>query len=164
VTTTYTASQTSTFSEARARVVMRSVLGDFMNVASAGLIRRETLQSWHEDIEFAVLKEAVDSFQLQFTKPDGTRLGLSYTVRDDGTILESSKAGGVDLVGLPPQTRVTVCLNYRQGAPKIEEVREYLRTRGWTNTGSLIEGAGDRDRAFSKDGFGVARSKVGDWR
>lgn len=164
MTTTYTASQTSTFSEARARAVMRSVLGDFMNVASAGFILRETIQRWHEEIEYAVLKEAVDKFELQFTKPDGTRLGLSYAVRDDGTILEESKAGGVDVAGLPAQTRVTVCLNYRQGAPKIEEVQEYLRGRGWTNTGRLIEGAGDRDRAFSKDGFGIERSKVGDWR
>jgi len=91
VTTTYTASQTSTFSEARARAVMRHVLGDFMNTASTGLIARETIQRWHEEVEYAVIHQVVDTFQLQFTKPDGTRLGLSYTIRDDGTNLGGFK-------------------------------------------------------------------------
>ncbi|UQA57425.1 hypothetical protein [Polyangium aurulentum] len=162
MSTTYTASQTSTFSEARARAVMRHVLGDFMNVASAGLIARETLLEWHEEVEYAVLHEALDTFQLQFTKPDGTRAGLSYTVRDDGTILEDSKAGGFDPHSFPPGTKVKICLTYRADAPKLATVREYMRSRGWKTGGSLLAGA-DRDRAYSKSGFGIARSKVGDW-
>jgi len=162
VITTYTTSQTSTFSEARARTVMLQVLGDFMLVPSAGLISRGTIQEWHEELEYAVLLHVVDTVQLQFTKPDSTRLGLSYTVRDDGTILEASKAGGLDLYGFPRGTRVGLVLTYRQQAPNIETVKAYLRDRGWMR-GSLIDGVTRRDRAFSKDGFGIARGKVGEW-
>lgn len=163
MTTTYTTSHTSTFSEARARAVMRHVLADFMNVASAALIGRETIQRWHEELEYAVLHEVVEAFQLQLTRPDGTRLGLCYTVRDDGTILEASKAGGVDFHGLPAGTRVGLHVSYRLGAPNLPKVSAYLQSKGWTTGGSAIDGASSRDRAYSKDGFGIMRAKVGNW-
>ncbi|MFO0762675.1 MAG: hypothetical protein U0359_39925 [Byssovorax sp.] len=163
MTTSYTVSQTSTFTEARARAVMRHVLGDFMNLAGTGLIKRETLQEWHEELEYAVSREVVEKFQLQFTKSNGTRLGLTYSVKDDGSVLEESKAGGVDFFGLPADTKVGLLLTYRAGAPRLEEVRAYLRARGWTTGGSAISGDPVRDRAFSKDGYGVVRTKIGDW-
>ncbi|WP_437874922.1 hypothetical protein [Sorangium sp. So ce513] len=163
MTTSTTIAQTSTFSEARARTVMRQVLGDFMIAASANLIARDTIQRWHEDLEYAVLHEVVDTFQLQFTKPDGARLAINYAVRDDGSVMEASKAGGLDLHGLPVGTRVNVLLTYRTGARNIEAVRAHLRRRGWTAGGSLVAGVASRDRAFSKSGFGIERSKVGDW-
>jgi hypothetical protein len=134
-----------------------------MNVASAGLIARETIQQWHEEVEYAVLHEVVDTFELQFTKPDGTTVGLSYTVRDDGTILEESKAGGIDFHGFPSGTRVRLLLTYQESAKNLEKVRAYLRNHGWTAGGSLLDGPTTRDRAFSKDGFAIARGKKGDW-
>ncbi len=164
MTTSNTVSQTSTFSEARAREVMRHVLGDFMGIASAGLVARETIQRWHEEVEYVVLLEVVEAFQVQFTRPDGPRLALMYAVRDDGTILEESKAGGLDFHSLPTGTRVAIRLVYRQGAKKLEEAQKYLTGRGWGAGASLVEGIVSRDREFSKGGFGIARGKVGDWK
>lgn len=164
MTTSYTSSHTSTFSEARARAVMQHVLGDFMNVASAGLIARETIQKWHEEVEHIVLLEVLEAFHLQFTRPDGSRLALVYAVRDDGTILEESKAGGVDFHGLPAGTSVTIRLVYRVGAKNLDAAHAYLRSRGWGAGGSLVEGVVSRDREFSRGGFGIARGKVGDWK
>jgi Bacterial HORMA domain family 1 len=143
---------------------MRRVLGDFMNVASAGLVRREAIQQWYEALEYAVLHEVVDTFQLQLTRPGGERLGVSYTIRDDGTILEDSKAGGLDFQNFLPGTAVTICLSYRQGAKNLAEVQAYLRGRGWTTNGSLIGGVVNRDRAYSQGGFGVFRGTLGDWK
>ena len=158
-----TATYTTTFTEARARAVMRQVLGDFMSVASAGLIRRETIQEWHEELEYAVVNEAIERFQLQLTRPDGTCVALEYVVRDDGTIQETGRAGGVDFHAFPPGTKVNLPIRYRAGAPKLEMVKEYLRGRGWTTGGSMLEGSASRDRAYSKDGYGMTRSKVGQW-
>lgn len=163
MSTTYTFSRSSTFSEARARAVMGHVLGDFMSAASAELIERATLQTWHEEIEYAVLHEVVELFELQFTKPDGSRAALRYTVHDDGTVAGGAKAGGVDFFALPRGTRVGICLTYRDGARNLEKVRAYLRDRGWGPNGRLVGGASTRDRAFSKDGFSVARDRVGSW-
>ncbi|MDI1436516.1 hypothetical protein [Polyangium sorediatum] len=163
MTTSFTASQASTFTEARARAVMHNVLADCMLVADAGLIKRETIQKWFDELSYAVTNNAVTSFQLQLKTPEGKRLALNYEVRDDGTVQEGAKGGGFDPYGFPRDTGVTVCLTYRQGAPNLEKVQAWLRERGWGPGGSLVEGDSSRDRAFSKDGYGVMRSKVGDW-
>jgi hypothetical protein len=142
---------------------MRHVLGDFMNAASRGLMSRERLQAWHEDVEYAVLAEVLETFELQFTLPGERRVALRYTVRDDGTVLGGAKAGGIDFYALPEDTRVGLHVVYRAGARNLDKVQSYLRGRGWTTGGALIAGAPVSDRSFSKDGFGVARHKVGDW-
>lgn len=160
---TYTVARASTFSEARARDVMQNILGDFVLIANAGLVDHEMIQKWHQDIQYAVLERVVDTFQIQFTEPDGTRRGLSYTVYDDGTIMQAAKAGGLDFRAFHPETKVSVLITYLEGAPNTDSVRVYLRSRGWSAGGSLIDGAETRDRAFSKNGYGVERKKVGDW-
>lgn len=160
----HTMTATSTFSEARARAVMRHVLGDFMTVANAGHIAHETIRTWCEELEYAVVHEVVERFQLQLTRPDGKRAALEYVVRDDGTVQETSKAGGVDLYEFPAGTKPRLCVSYRLGAPNREKVFAYLRGRGWTTGGSMVEGEPSRDRAYSKDGYGITRSRVGDWK
>ncbi|MDI1480548.1 hypothetical protein [Polyangium sp. y55x31] len=159
----HTASQASTFTEARARAVMHHVLADFMLAADAGLIKRETIQKWFDELSYAVAHNVVSSFQLQLKTPDGKRLALNYEVRDDGTVQEGSKGGGFDPYGFPRTTGVTIYVTYRKGAPNLEKVGAWLREHGWGPGGSLVDGNTSRDRAFSKDGFGVMRSKVGDW-
>lgn len=163
MTTTRTATQASTFTEARAREVMRQVHGDFMNWASAGFIAREKAQQWFEELEYAVVNNVVDTFQIQLTKPDGKLVGLSYSVRDDGSILEESKAGGFDPYDLPSGSSFSLVLTYKENARNVEDVRAYLSKRGWGPGGKLLNGDMLRDRAYSKSGFGVERSKVGDW-
>lgn len=161
--TTRTATQASTFTDARAREVMRQVHGDFMSLASAGHIDREKAQKWCDEISYAVRHNVVSAFQIQLTRPNRTVAALNYSVRDDGTILEESKAGGFDPYGLPAGTSVNVVLTYKQGAPNLEDVRAYLRGKGWVSGGDLLGGDMVRDRAYSKGGFGMERSKVGVW-
>ncbi|MDC3956338.1 HORMA-1 domain-containing protein [Polyangium jinanense] len=159
----YTASHASTFTEARARAVLHNVLEDFMQVANAGFVARETIKEWFDELSFAVLHNVVNSFQLQFMLPDGRKdRALHYEVRDDGTVPEGSKGGGFDLYGLPRNTRVILCVSYRGDAPNLDKVLAWLRERGWGSGGSLVQGNTSQDRAFSRDGFGFVRSKVGD--
>lgn len=161
--TTKTATQASTFTDARAREVMRQVHGDFMSLASAAHMNREDAQNWCDELGYAVHYNVANTFQIKLTRPNGTVAALNYSVRDDGTILEESKAGGFDPYAFPTGTKVSVVLTYKQGAPNLELVRAYLQKRGWGPGGHLVEGSMVRDRAYSKDGFGVERSKVGVW-
>ena len=163
MTASFTASQANTFTEARARAVMHNVLADFMLVADAGLIKRETIQKWFDELSHAVTNNVVLSFQLQLKTPEGKRLALNYEVREDGTVQEGSKGGGFDPYGFPPNTGVTMYVTYRKNAPNLERVQTWLRERGWGPGGSLVDGNTSRDRAYSRDGYGVMRSKVGDW-
>lgn len=164
MTTSYTTTQTSTFTEARARAVMHHVLEDFMLAASANLIARDTIQRWFEELSYAVENNVVRAFQLQLTTPTEKRMALNYEVLDDGTVLGESKGGGFDPYGLPQGTRVGLCVTFNRSAPRYAKVNAYLVEKcGWGSSGILVEGNMSRDRAYSKDGFGFARSKVGDW-
>ena len=53
-------------------------------------------------------------------------------------------------------------MNLNVQAPTIGTVRSYTQQRGWGN-GSAVQGEVVRDRAYSKDGYGVIRSKIGTW-
>jgi hypothetical protein len=158
-----TASRTNTWSEARVRIVMLEVGAEFYCLAAAGLISFETASNWTDELSYILLNEAAYGFQIQFRCEGYQPRALDYRVSSDGSILESSKAGGINYLALPSGTtaRLFVDLNFK--ARKIEPVKQYLSAHGWGFNGHAVEGPTVRDRAFSKDGYGVTRSKVGAW-
>jgi hypothetical protein len=163
VSFTGTAARTDTYSEARARIVMLEVGADFYCLAAASLVSFETASKWTEELNCILQHEAAHGFQVQFRCEGYSPLALEYRVSSDGSILESSKAGGINYFALPAGTRAFLFVNLNYGASKIEPVRQYLTARGWGFNGRAVEGPTVRDRAFSKDGYGVTRSKVGAW-
>jgi hypothetical protein len=158
-----TATRASTFTDARARDVMLHVRADFAGAATAGLKDLNLLLQWHTEVEHAVLLQVVETIEIQLTTPDGKKLGLRYAIRDDGSILQGSKGGGVDFFSLPKGTKLGLLITYVAGAKNLEAAQAYLHQRGWGPGGAVLQGTEARDRAFSKDGFGISRSKVGDW-
>jgi hypothetical protein len=96
------------------------------------------------------------------TCPGGQRIALGYRVSSDGSIHESGTAGGVDYYALPKGTYATLFVDLNFQAPTIGTVWAYTQQRGWGN-GSAVQGDVVRDRAYSKDGYGVIRSKIGTW-
>jgi hypothetical protein len=141
---------------------MPEVGADFYALAGASLILFDTAVRWIEDLTFFLRHEAVHRFQIQLTYPNGQRIALDYRVSSDGSIRESGTAGGIDYYALPSGTRATLFVELDNNARAIETVRAYMRRRGW-GTGQAVEGEPVRDRAYSKDGYGVIRHKVGAW-
>lgn len=162
---TITQSATTTVTEARVRVVMRKFLADLVAAAGAGLLDVARVQKWHDDMSFALIHGAAAKLQVKFQLPDGRWLALDYVVSDDGSLLEDSGSGGVDYHALPAGTKTSVTFGWRPGCSDatVKKVRAYFEERGWTFNGSLVEGDTARDRAYSKEGFGLVRNKVGNW-
>jgi hypothetical protein len=158
-----TASRTDTYSEARVRVVMLEVGADFYCLAGAGLIFAETANKWTEDLSHILLHKAAKGFQIQLKCQGYSPLALDYRVSSDGSLLESSTAGGINYFALPHGTSASLFVDLNHGATKIAAVREYLSGRGWGFNGHAVEGPTVRDRSYSKDHYGVVRSKVGAW-
>ena len=134
-----------------------------MSAANAGLKDLNLMLQWHTEVEHAVLLQVVDTIEIQLTRPDGKKQGLRYAIRDDGSILQGSKGGGVDFFSLPPGTKLGLLITYVADAKNLEAARAYLHQRGWGPGSAVLQGIETRDRAFSKDGFGISRSKIGDW-
>ncbi len=158
---TYTVTGTNTFTEARVREVMKPVFDDFIGCAMRGFVEREQAQGWCDDLTYLLIQQAISDFELQFTRPDGTRCGFQYVVSDDGSLIEASSSGGLKLHQLPAGTSASVRVTYREDVKP--HVREEMRRRGWSPGGTSLAGDAVRERAYSKDGYGLIRSRMGDW-
>ena len=159
---TATRSQTGTYTDARLRAVMAEIGADFYAPAAAGLITNEQARSWTEELAYILQHQTAHGFELQCTKPNGTKIALHYAVSSDGTVHESSNAGGVDFFALPAGTKLFLFVNMNWDAPNIAIVRDYIARRGW-GIGQAVQGDPIRDRAYSKEGYGVVRSRIGNW-
>lgn len=162
MTSTFTASRTNTFTDARLRAVMPEVGADFYALAGASIISFDTAVRWTEELTFILQHQAARGFQIQLTYPNGQQIALDYRVSSDGSIRESGTAGGIDYYALPPKTSAILFVDLDFNARAIDTVRAYTRQRGW-GTGSAVEGEAVRDRVYSKDGYGVIRGKIGAW-
>jgi len=158
-----TRSTSTTYTRSRAEAVLAVFLGDVAAFLSRGLLTRHQALDWHRDLLDALDMEAVASFQLKFTLPDGTLRALDYEVSDDGCISAADECGGFAALWIPDGTRVTLVLSLRDAAPRSGETREMLRSRGW-GVGSKIAATGAPDRSYSKDGYGLFRRIVGEWQ
>lgn len=160
---TLTSTLTDTYSEARLRAVMAEVGADFYAPCAAGFITSETARRWTEDLTFVLRHRGAKRFQLQCTLPNGYKQALHYEVSSDGSVRESSGAGGIDFFALPQATSVRLYVELDYQSTNIGVVTAYTQQRGWGTNGEAVQGETVRDRAYSKDGYGVVRSKVGQW-
>jgi hypothetical protein len=158
---TSTRTSTGTFTEARVREVMKPVLDDFVACVLRDFVSRERAQKWCDDLTYLLTEEAISGFELQFTRPDGTRGAFRYEVSDDGSLLESSPSGGQRLHMLPSGTKASILVTYREDVGSY--VHEEMRARGWGPGGSSVAGNAVRERAYSAEGYGLVRSRIGEW-
>lgn len=153
-------SATSTCTEARVREVMKPVFDELFALAASNFASLQSVEKWRDDLTYMLSNEAISSFELQFDLPDGTQRGFRYEVSDDGTLMASDRSGGLRLYTLPEGTTASVVVVWRELTP---ELREEMRRRNWTRSVSLLSGGGVRERAYSSQGYGVVRNRVGDW-
>ncbi len=164
MTQSYTQSATNTYSAARVAYVMDKVQDDLYIVCMRGFLASDRANKWREDVAAVLNLQAVNSFELQFTKPDGTRCALRYTVQSDGRVVEDRSSGGLDLYFLPDGTTAGITISLvTDPARRRQAGLDYLKSRGWSFNGSMVEGDTADDRVYSKDGYGVGRQKVGSW-
>jgi len=158
-----TATKTDTFTDARLRAVMPEISTDFWAMAGAGLITYENAAKWTADLTFILTKRGAKGFQVQIRSPGKNPIALEYIVSSDGTIRESSMGGGIDYAGLPAGTTANLVVDLDSASPNSAAIQQYIREHSWGTNGQNLEGTSERDRAFSKDGFGIARNRIGTW-
>ena len=158
-----TATKTDTYTDARLRAVMPEVSTDFWAMAGAGLIAYDTAAKWTADLTFILMKRAVKGWQVQIRRTGAAPIALDYRVSSDGTIRESGTGGGIDYNALPAGSTAGLFLELDYDSPNIAAVRQYTQEHGCGTNGQAVQGTSERDRAYSKDGFGIARNRIGTW-
>lgn len=158
-----TATATSTCTEARVRAVLVKVLDDFIALVSRRFLPADRATGWCRDLLELLTLEAVEFFELQFTLPGDRELGVRYSISDDGSLMEDRASGGIDYYALPDGTTSTLLVHLRADGTGRAAAVAYLVERGWRFDGTALSGALTRDRAYSRQGYGVVRSLVGAW-
>jgi hypothetical protein len=158
---TATATISSTITKARVHAVMQKVRTAFTALAVLGLITHDQATKWGDDLTYLQLERAIEFFEIQLKTLDGRRYGLRFTIFDDGTIQQDSKSGGLDFYGAPKGTTANVYAHTRPNTP--QRVWDELARRGWGTNGKRLEAFASERRAFSNDGYGIVREKLGEW-
>ncbi len=161
MTYTATTTQTSTMTEARVRAVMNKVSANLAAFLVSGFITGAQIAKWVDDLIYLQLQEALDFFELQATKPGGTKVGIRYKVNSDGSSQQDSSSGGIDVYGLPAGTTIGLFARLKEPIPT--HIREELSKRGWGFNGQQLNAAESEQRMYSSGGYGLTRTKVGLW-
>lgn len=158
---TWAATASSTVTEARVREVMKPVFADITGLATRGFISHESAAKWRDDLTWMLSDEAITSFELQLEAPGRPACGFHYAVSDDGSLQEASQSGGMQLYAFPDGTKAALVVSFKPSLP--DEITAKIKARGWTAEAEYLKGEKTRDRAFSCEGFGLVRNRVGDW-
>lgn len=161
MTYTATATRTTTTTEARVRYVMQKVAANFTGLVVRGLVTQARADEWTAVVTHMLLTEALDGFQVQFDMASRAPYCIHYAVSTDGSILQDSPSGALDLYGIPHETPVSFCLDLRSS--KHATARAWLDRRGGWGTGRILPGSDAEVRSFSSGGFAVTRSQRGTW-
>lgn len=158
-----TISQSSTYTEARARYVMGKVYEDLLGLMGRALIDINRANQIRNQVQYLLEKQALNYFQLQFKKPSGTEIGgLHYQLKSDGNIYADEKSGGLNYWNLPSDAKVTLLIDLDESSLYIDEVNRQLEAWG-CGCGSSLSGTSDYLKSYSKEGYGFQQSKIGSW-
>jgi hypothetical protein len=160
-TQTQAASMSSTATEARVREVMKHVFADITGLATRGFTSHETAAKWRDDLTWMLSNEVIFSFEVQLEAPGQPARGFHYDVSNNGSIQEAGRSGGMQLYAFPNGTRASLVVSFKRPLP--DEIEAEIKARNWTASAAYLKGEKTRDRAYSCDGYGVIRNRVGDW-
>jgi hypothetical protein len=158
-----TITQTTTYTEARARYVMDKIFEDFTALLILGFATQLQVNKWKEDLLYLMKEEVLLHFEVQLTKPNGEKAALVYYVKADNSITEDSSSGKLGLYSLPWDTKANLFADLNSSHNNYKRaLNELMTNRGW-GTGTAVEGETERHLGFSKEGYGVERHQKGLW-
>ncbi|MEO0041704.1 MAG: hypothetical protein RL329_1152 [Bacteroidota bacterium] len=161
MTQTYTNSVTNTYTESRAIYITNKAFEDILGIEIRGFITSERAQRWRSDILYLLNKNALTFFEIQFTLPNGTRNGLRYVLKADGSIYGDDESGGDDFWNLPNGTSANILVSWKSSIYN-KIIQNELAKRGY-QTGHALSAAATQEREYSKDGYGFQKNKIGTW-
>ena len=158
---TTTRTETNTHTESRASYVSDKVAADIFGLTSRGILSKSSAIEWMDIVDLCLKKNGLEKFQLKITRPDGEVAGVSYIADSTGAISFDKSSGGLDWYEFEKDSKASIVIRRNSKGQKDTEINELLDKHGWTTGASFLGGDESQDKSYSKDGFGVNRSKVG---
>lgn len=160
---TNTNSQSSSYTEARANYVMGKAYENLIGLKKCGLITMERANTIRSQILYLMDKQVLEFFELQFIDPNDSEIGgLHYKVISGGYIISDDESEDQNYWRLSDSTRVRLLVSLNRKSSNIDEVDKQLEE--WSfGTGQALKGVKEELKTYSKGGFGLKQSKIGDW-
>ena len=155
-TMTSTRTTVVTATETRVQFVLRRVRVEFLAANRAGLVGEQMVADWVSDLQYMLVVGAITHFEIRLVRDGRWHAAWRYTVSADGTLLETSEGGGIDFYGQPSGTVASLII--QRAANLAADIQAELIRRGWTYPAESITGDGERERAYSKDSYGLIRT------
>lgn len=157
---TITRSETSTFTVSRAKAIFPKIFAEVINLKVRGFLTESRAESWKVILEYGLLVNGIESYEIKLSRPDGKKEAFRYLISDDGTVMGNDASGGINFYSYPDSTTVSITITRRDRFLKDERFNSLLKQYGWGENGRYLEGTEVKERSFSKDGYGITRSRI----
>lgn len=160
--TTFTISNTETYSEADVKAVMKSAYEDIIGFANRGIVTYSSAKKWIEDLIYIMSNKALKSFEIQLYNSSNERFkSYKYEVSEDGYFTTNSSSGGIDYFDLPKNTKAGLFADWNSDCEKWDEVyKELTENRNWGTNGSGMEGSNSREKSYVSGNLAIHRSVI----
>jgi len=136
------------------------VFSDIVQLRSRGFLSDARAEGWKEILEYGLIANGLAKFEILLTTPEGKKEAYHYRVMDDGTLSSNDSSGGINFYGYPEKTSASIVLTRREGFVNDKRFNELLKQYGWGNDGTYLVGTEVHEKSFSKNGYGITRSRI----
>ena len=158
--TTYTVSETESYSEADVKAVMKNAYEDIIGFANRGIITYARAKGWIEDTIFILNRKCLKFYEIQLYDKNDTWI---ETFRYDvvlGGFFSSSASGGINYYKYPDGTKAVFFADLNWSHENAQEVNRSLHEeRGW-GYGSPSVGNAQVERNYVNGNLALKRSLI----
>lgn len=160
MSTTFTVSETESYSEADVKAVMKNAYEDIIGFANTGVITYTRAKGWIEDIIFILNRKCLKFYEIQlYDKNDKWIETLRYDVVL-GSFFSSSVSGGIDYYKYPEGTKAGFFAGLDWSHENVQEVNRVLHEeRNW-GYGSPSVGTAQAERNYVNGNLALKRSLI----
>jgi len=159
MSTTFTISNTETYTEADVKAVMQNTYEDIIGFANRKLVDYSRVKSWIEDLIYLLNEKVLESFEIQLYNSAGIRFqAYKYVVNKYGYIDSGSSSGGINYFEIPNGTKFGFLADVDFTKSNAEKIKKYLHEdKNWGQDGSSMQGTTSFQRSHSSGSLELKR-------
>lgn len=158
--TTFTVSETETYSEADVKAVMKNTYEDIIGFANRKIITYDRAKGWIEDLIFILNRKCLNFFDIKLYDKDNNWIETYRYEVSSGSFVSGSASGGINYFKYPEGTKAGLYADLNFSHENGSEVNRILREeRGW-GTGSASEGSAQKERSYVSGDLAINRSLI----
>ena len=159
MSTTFTISNTETYTEADVKAVMQNTYEDIIGFANRKLVDYSRVKSWIEDLVYLLNEEVLESFEIQLYNSAGIRFqAYKYVINKYGYIDSGSSSGGINYFEIPDGTKFGLLADVDFTKSNAEKIKKYLfEDKNWGQDGSSMQGTTSFERSHSSGSLELKR-------